>query len=86
MIIYHPVPDDTTSFSAVQIVPYLVAGLSEDQISQIVIPGAPLRSCLLGTIVTRPCVPIISPFVLDARQDLRPQSQLHQMAAGSSLR
>ena len=64
MIIYHPVPDDTTSFSAVQIVPYLVAGLSEDQFSQIVIPGAPLRSCLLGTIVTRPCVPIISPFVL----------------------
>ncbi len=64
MILYHPVPDDTTSLSAVQIVPYLVTGLSEDQFARVVIPGAPLRSCLLGTIVTRPCIPVISPFVL----------------------
>lgn len=64
LAVYHPVPDDRTLFSAIEIVPYLVTGLSEEQFTRIVIPEAPLHSCQLGTIVTRPCTPIISPFVL----------------------
>ncbi len=64
LAVYYPVPDDVTLSSAIEIVPYLVTGLSEEQFTRIVIPEAPLHSCQLGTIVTRPCTPIISPFVL----------------------
>ncbi len=64
LAVYHPVSDNGTLFPTIEVVPYLVTGLSEEQFARIVIPEAPLHSCQLGTIITRPCTPIISPFVL----------------------